>query len=116
MARAAWARPSNERGYTPLLSPPPPGTPHAIHPTHALTAEVVLVKDQVDEGAADEAERLWDRAMEAVEVERQVLQASEVRADAVRDGALGCGAGRRGCGRRRAREVGWAEEQARWRT
>ena len=71
---------------------------HAHHTpldAHSLTAEVVLVKFQVDEGAADEAERLWDRAMEAVEVERQVLQASEVRADAVRDGALSRGAGRR---------------------
>ena len=69
---------------------------HAHHTppdAHSLTAEVVLSKAQVDEGVADEAERLWDRAVEVVGDELQVLQASEVRADAVRDGTLGSGPG-----------------------
>ena len=83
---------------------------HAHHTppdAHSLTAEVVLVKEQVDEGVADEAERLWDRAVEVVGGELQVHQASEVRANAVRDGTLSGGRERRGHGRRRAGEDGW---------
>ena len=49
----------------------------------ALTREVVIIKDQLGEGVADQAERLRDRAVELVHTELQPLQAGEVRADAV---------------------------------
>ena len=55
---------------------------YACAPTH----EAVRVKIQVNEGLANLAERLRDRADELVITKLTVLQAGEVRADAVRDG------------------------------
>ena len=72
-----------------LSTSPPSSTlqPHGpycdITTRRALTREVVLGKEQVDEGVADQAERLRDRAVELVRTELQLLQAGEVRADAV---------------------------------
>lgn len=60
--------------------------PHATgrtYPPYVLTSEAVLGKGQVLEGAANQAERRWDRAVEVVAGELQVHQAGEVRADAV---------------------------------
>ena len=87
---------------------------HAHHTppdAHSLTAEVVLVQEQVDKGVADEAERLWDRAVEVVGGELEGVQAGEVRADAVRDRAWVGRWGSGGGGRRWA-EVG--EGGRRW--
>ena len=50
------------------------------------TREAVRVKFQVNEELANLAERLRDRAVELVLMKIKVLQAGEVRADAVRDG------------------------------
>ena len=50
------------------------------------TREAVGVKVQPSEGLADVAERLRNRAIELVITKVKVLQAGEVRADAVRDG------------------------------
>ena len=50
------------------------------------TREAVRVKIQVNEGLANLAERLRDRAIELVFMKLKPLQAGEVRADAVRDG------------------------------
>ena len=52
----------------------------------APTHEAVGVKVQVNEGLANLAERLRDRAIELVILKLKVHQAGEVRADAVRDG------------------------------
>ena len=51
----------------------------------AHTREGVGVKIQVNEGVANLEERLRDRAVELVLLKLKVLQAGEVRADAVWD-------------------------------
>ena len=51
----------------------------------APTREAVGVKFQVNEGLANLAERLRDRAVELVITKLKLLQAGEVRANARRD-------------------------------
>ena len=52
----------------------------------APTREAVVAIGQVNEGLANLAERLRDRAVELVNAKIKLLQAGEVRANAVRDG------------------------------